>query len=197
MAEDDDSPWYRSLVTGIGALLGVALIIGGVISLVTLGVVNLSGIGGSDGEPRAEPSLYMPELSESPGAGEDDGPSLSDLNGGVSPTQSESADASSKSPKAKKKRKPKPPSVISLSASPVEVRPMQQIYLSGTYPGGEGASLQVQRFEGAWTDFPSSASVSGGTFTTYVMTGQTGPNKFRVVDSARGKKSNPVTVTVR
>jgi hypothetical protein len=57
--------------------------------------------------------------------------------------------------------------------------------------------LQVQRFEGGWTDFPSSTSVSGGTFTTYVMTGQSGMNKFRVVDPATGKKSNAVTVHVR
>jgi hypothetical protein len=29
------------------------------------------------------------------------------------------------------------------------------------------------------------------------MTGQTGVNRFRVVDAATGKKSNPVTVRVR
>lgn len=197
MADGDESPWYRPLLMGVGALVGVALLVGGVISLVALGAVNITGIGGSDNGPQAKPSLYFPEHSRSASDEDDQGPSLSDL-GGRDPRETESPSATpteSKSPKPEKKRKPR--SVISLSASPVEVSPMEQIYLSGTYPGGEGASLQVQRFEGSWTDFPSSASVSGGTFSTYVMTGQSGPNKFRVVDPASGKSSNAVTVTVR
>lgn len=196
MAEDDESPWYRPLLMGVGALLGVALLVGGVISLVALGAVNISGIGGGDGGPQAKPSLYFPEHSRSASDEDDQGPSLSDL-GGRDPRETESPSATPTESKSPKPKKPKVRSVISLSASPVEVSPMEQIYLSGTYPRGEGASLQVQRFEGSWTDFPSSASVSGGTFTTYVMTGQSGPNKFRVVDPATGKKSNPVTVTVR
>jgi hypothetical protein len=55
----------------------------------------------------------------------------------------------------------------------------------------------VQRREGGWRDFPTSASVSGGTFSSYVMTGQSGVNKFRVVDRSNGKTSNVVTVRVR
>jgi hypothetical protein len=54
----------------------------------------------------------------------------------------------------------------------------------------------VQRFEGSWVDFPVSASVRGGTFTTYIYTGRSGPNRFRVIDKATGKKSNPVRVTI-
>lgn len=196
MAEDDESPWYRPLLMGVGALLGVALLVGGVISLVALGAVNISGIGGGDDGPQAKPSLYFPEHSRSASDEDDQGPSLSDL-GGRDPRETESPSATPTESKSPKPKTPKVRSVISLSASPVEVSPMEQIYLSGTYPRGEGASLQVQRFEGSWTDFPSSASVSGGTFTTYVMTGQSGPNKFRVVDPATDKKSNPVTVTVR
>ena len=41
---------------------------------------------------------------------------------------------------------------------------MEQIDLTGVYPGGEGAILQVQRFEdGSWDDFPVAVSVSGET----------------------------------
>lgn len=197
MAEDDESPWYRPLLLGVGALLGVALLVGGVISLVALGAVNISGLGGGDDGPKAKPSLYFPEHSSSASDDEDDqGPTLADL-GGRNPSETESPSPTPTESSSPKPKKPKVRSVISLSASPVEVSPMEQIYLSGTYPRGEGASLQVQRFEGGWTDFPSSASVSGGTFTTYVMTGQSGPNKFRVVDPATGKSSNAVTVTVR
>ena len=72
-----------------------------------------------------------------------------------------------------------------------------QINLTGTYQGGEGAILQVQRFEaGSWTDFPVTMSVGGGTFATYVLTARTGPNKFRVVDTDSDAVSNEVTVTV-
>ncbi|HEU4515072.1 MAG TPA: hypothetical protein VFR87_18325 [Nocardioidaceae bacterium] len=199
MAEDDDAPWYRSLLTGVGALLGVALLVGGVISLVALGAVSVSGIGEETQTVQEEPSLYIPDRSPGASAEDDDDPGLTleDLNGGVDPTNTDEPEAT-KSPREDKKRKRKPPrSVISLSASPLDVAAMERIYLTGTYPGGEGASLQVQRFEGGgWTDFPTSASVSGGTFSTYVMTGQTGANKFRVVDSGRGKASNPVTVRV-
>jgi len=201
MAEDDENPWYRSLLLGAGALFGVAVLVGGLIAVVALGVVSISGIGDTGPSVQAEPSLHSPERTPGGDEDEDDeGLTLADLNGGKDPRESESPEAQpseTQSPKEKKKRKP-PRSVISLSASPVEVSRMERIYLSGTYPRGEGASLQVQRFEGGgWTDFPTSASVSGGTFSSYVMTGQTGPNKFRVVDAATGKKSNPVTVTVR
>jgi hypothetical protein len=74
---------------------------------------------------------------------------------------------------------------------------MQQIDLTGIYPGGEGAILRVQRFEsGQWQDFPVTASVSNQTFSTYVQTSRSGVNKFRVVDTDSGLKSNPVRVTV-
>ena len=67
----------------------------------------------------------------------------------------------------------------------------------GELRAGEGAILQVQRMEsGAWSDFPVTMSVSGGTFATYVQTSRTGPNKFRVVDTDSDAVSNEVTVTV-
>jgi hypothetical protein len=196
VVDDDESPWYRPFLQGIGALVGVAVLVGGLISLVALGAVTVTGIGKADRAASAKPSLYIPDRTPSP---ERDGRglTLADLNGGKDPTESETPSATptpSESPKEKRKTR----SVISLSASPVEVSRMEKIYLSGTYPGGEGASLQVQRFAGGrWADFPASTSVSGGTFSTYVMTGQSGANKFRVMDAGRGRTSNPVTVTVR
>jgi hypothetical protein len=199
MADSDETPWYRPLMVGIGALFGVAVLVGGVISLVALGAVNVSGLGSSEPAAQVEPSLHMPERTGGSAEADDEGLTLADLNDGEDPRETETAEAEeSQSPKKEQEKKRKrPPSVISLSASPVEVNRMERIFLTGTYPGGEGASLQVQRLQGGWTDFPTSTSVSGGTFSTYVMTGQSGPNKFRVVDSASGKKSNPVTVRVR
>jgi hypothetical protein len=91
-----------------------------------------------------------------------------------------------------------PEFAISLSSSATEVGPMQEIYLTGVYPNGEGAVVQVQRFEsGKWVDFPVDASVSGQTFSTYVQTARTGVNKFRVRDTSSSQVSNEVRVTVR
>lgn len=181
-------------------MLGVAVLVGGLIGVVALGAANVAGLGEETPTAEEEPSLYIPDRTPTEQASDDDGLTLEDLNGGVDPTKTDSAEKKSEQPKKKsdrKKKKRKPQNVISLSASPLEVGQMERIYLTGTYPGGEGASLQVQRLQGTWTDFPTSTSVSGGTFSTYVMTGQSGTNKFRVVDSGTGKKSNPVTIQVR
>lgn len=194
---DDDAPWYRSLLIGLGAMLGVALVVGGVISLVALGAVSLTGFGDERVTVEEEPSLYIPSYSPTPEDEDDPGLTLEDLNGGSDDAESEQPEETQEPAKNdKKKKRKKPRSVISLSASPLEVSAMERIYLTGTFPGGEGASLQVQRMEDGWTDFPVSTSVSGGTFSTYVMTGRNGENRFRVVDPASGKKSNPVKVQV-
>ena len=74
---------------------------------------------------------------------------------------------------------------------------MQRIDLSGSHPSGDGAILQVQRFEnGEWANFPVTVAVRGGTFSTYVMTGRPGETRFRVLDTDSGESSDPVTVTV-
>ena len=59
------------------------------------------------------------------------------------------------------------------------------------------ASRRVQRQEnGAWTNFGVDASVTAGTFQTYVMSGRTGENTFRVFDPVARKASNVVEVTI-
>jgi hypothetical protein len=76
---------------------------------------------------------------------------------------------------------------------------MGRIDLTGTYPGGEGAVLNVQKFSnGSWQDFYSiSASVTNGQFATYIQTGTPGVNRFRMVDSDSTLTSNEVKVTIR
>lgn len=85
-----------------------------------------------------------------------------------------------------------------LTATPAFVQPMERINLTGTYPHHDNMSVVVQRFEGGrWTSFAGvDASVNLGTFQTYVMTGRSGDNRFRVFDPSTGKASNAVTVTV-
>jgi len=85
-----------------------------------------------------------------------------------------------------------------LSASPVLVRPMERINLTGQWPGHDNEGLLVQRFEGGkWADFGVQVRVNVGTFETYVMTGHAGDQRFRVFDPRSDTASNEVTITVQ
>ncbi|WP_310961991.1 hypothetical protein [Nocardioides terrisoli] len=87
---------------------------------------------------------------------------------------------------------------LHLSMTPLSAHPDERLNITGTYAGHDNISLQVQRLEdGTWSDFPTQAQVSMGTFQTYVMTTRTGPNRFRVFDPTVDKASNVVTVTIR
>jgi hypothetical protein len=84
-----------------------------------------------------------------------------------------------------------------LTASPQLVSSMQRINLTGQWPGHDAVGLLVQRWEnGQWVDFGIQTTVNVGTYGTYVQTGQTGDNKFRMYDPSTNTASNPVTVTV-
>jgi len=84
-----------------------------------------------------------------------------------------------------------------LNASPVFVKSMERINLTGQWPGRDNVSLLVQRLEdGEWVDFGVQVQVRVGTFETYVMTGREGDNKFRLLDPESGTTSNEVTVTI-
>ena len=86
---------------------------------------------------------------------------------------------------------------LNLTAAPVFVNPMERINLTGSWPGHDNESLLVQRLEGSnWSDFGVHVNVNVGTFETYVMTGRTGDQKFRVYDPTTKTASNAVTVTV-
>jgi hypothetical protein len=51
---------------------------------------------------------------------------------------------------------------------------------------------------GSWQDFYGiSATVTNGTFSTYIQTGTPGLNRFRVIDSDTQLASNPVRVRIR
>lgn len=189
--EDRDSSWGRQVLLGVGALATGALLIGGVVGLVAIGAVHVLGVGGSSGGPVAEPTLYIP--SGEPTAQPETYPNPTTPSASA-PTRSASSPAAS--PTRKKPARKKPRKQISLQAFPAKVAAGQRINLTGVYRGSEGAGLQVQRFEGGWTDFPVTMSVSGGMFHTWVTTSHTGVNRFRVLDKASGRTSNPVRVTV-
>ncbi len=87
---------------------------------------------------------------------------------------------------------------LRLALTPVFARPMERINVTGTYQGQDAIQLLIQREEnGKWVDFPTEARVRAGSFSTYVMTGRLGDNKFRVFDPKTDKGSNTVVVTVK
>jgi hypothetical protein len=176
------------IVSGLVALVGVTVTVGLILGLVVVAGSRVLGIGGDDNatDSSAERSMYLPRPQKTPTAS---GPLIS-----LSPGETESS-SSTGTDRPTESESPK--FTISLSAGQTSVGPMERIDLTGTYPGGEGAILQVERFiAGAWGDFQVTAAVSDETFSTYVQTGQVGTNKFRVRDTDTGKVSNAVTVIV-
>jgi hypothetical protein len=189
-AYDDESPWHRKVLVGLGALLAVSLVVGGVMGAVVFGATRLVGLGeAGPGGPSQEPSLFIP--TDKPTTTPEGFPDPSGAAGSPSPSSS----AATPEPEPSPTKKPKE---ITLQAFPTQVSPGERINLTGVYPRGEGATLQVQRFEGgAWTPFADvTAQVSGGIFETWVITSQTGVNRFRVVDLGSGRASNPVRVRI-
>jgi septal ring-binding cell division protein DamX len=174
------------IIAGLVALVGVGLVVGLVIGLVVLAGTKVLGIGGDDGDSTAneQASLYLPTPSKTTA---DTDPEIT-----LAPGETESASEDpSESPSETPERE------ITLSASAVDVGPMEQFQLTGVYPEGEGAILTVQRFQdGSWVDFPATGSVSGEAFQIAVQTSKSGVNRFRVVDTDSGLKSGEVRVTV-
>lgn len=193
---DENSPVRNQLLVGIGVILAAALLVGGVVSLVALKAADVAGIdeantgnGGNQGPPLGlGTNSRPPDPTSEPTTSAPSSATPQTTSAPTTPTEPT---------KPTKTRKPKPPKVITLDASPQSAGTYERVNLTGTYRRGEGATLQVQRMEGgAWADFPTDAYVSGGTFSTYIETGQGGPNRFRVVDTATGKASNVVTVQI-
>jgi hypothetical protein len=96
---------------------------------------------------------------------------------------------------------------VSLSADPTSVAGSQRITLSGAIePAMEDVVLRVERrLEGGeWSGFPdannpvTTTTRSSGEFSTWVQTGRTGENEWRLVTEIDGEEvvSSTVTVTV-
>lgn len=183
MSASEDHP----VAAGLIALAGVGLVVGLLLGLVTMVGTNMLGLGGeaATADSSGQESLYVPEPSQTAGPS---GPLIT-----LSPEETESQ--GTKQPKKSKTEAAK--DKITLQAGQDAVGSMDQIDLSGVYPGGDGAILQVQRLEsGTWEQFPVTASVANESFATYVQTGRTGKNKFRMRDDDTNTTSNAVTVRV-
>jgi hypothetical protein len=181
LSDDEGHPVF----SGLAALVGVGVVVGLLVSGGALAATSMLGLGGDDdgGTASSQQSMYLPKPSDT---ALETGPQITLQPGEQTPSATASSEAA-------------PQFAISLSSAATEVGPMEEIYLTGVYPTGEGAVVQVQRLEnGKWTDFATvDAVVSGETFATYVQTAQSGVNKFRVRDTDGPEVSNEVRVKVR
>lgn len=191
--KQDENP----VVSGLVALATVAVVVGILAGIGAIVATKVVGLGDAK-EAAAEStgvadSLVMPDPVPTKAG---DGPLVT-----LAPSDTESVettaspdDSETTESEAPEKEKKKP--AITLSQGSFEVAPGEKLYLSGIYPGGEGAVLDIEyRIDrGAWTDFPIDASVSGETFSTYVETYKTGAFEWRMVDASAKKVSNVVKV---
>jgi hypothetical protein len=182
-------PEGHPVVSGLLALLGVSLAVGLLVAGGAVAATSVLGLGDSDGgtEASGEQSVYVPKPS---------------------PTEEQSGALITLAPKptpsggqqGNDEPEPEPEDAISLSAAVTEVAPNEPIDLSGVYPGHEGATLVVQRFEdGNWVDFADgdvTTTVSDETFSTYVITARTGLTRWRMRDTDTSDVSNEVRVKV-
>jgi len=177
------------VLSGLLALVGVGLAVGLIIGLAALVGTRMLGFSGetASAETTNNQSMFLPKPEKTQA---EDGPLIT-----LAPEPSSSGQESGPS---ETETTTKDEKQISLSVSQSEVSPMEQIDLTGVYPGGEGAILRVERFaDGDWEDFAQiTANVSDETFSTYIQTGQVGLQRFRMVDSDTELTSNEVRVTI-
>ena len=175
----DDGDWRKQLLIGVGMLAAVALLVGGILGGAALVAADFAGLGA----PRqSEPEIVLPDRTTTPTTG------------------SGSSAPGTDSPDTPTPRRPR--TAILLNAAPTVVGSFERITLQGRFRDQAAASVtstvQVQRRDGStWSNFPVTTDVEDGAFSTYVQTGRTGENRFRVVDPVTGRASNPVVVTVR
>jgi hypothetical protein len=180
-----DSP-RRALLVALAAMAGVALLVGLAVGGAAVTVMSFSGLGADDGGSRGggDESLIIPRYKPTKTV-------EADL-GLPSPSSSENK----KDPKPSKEPSPRTDR-IKLFVAPQSVGPGERINFNGVYVDGEGVALQIQRKEGStWADFPVTATVRGGVFSTWIQTTRTGKAAFRVFDTSANRASNVVRVTI-
>jgi hypothetical protein len=77
--------------------------------------------------------------------------------------------------------------------------PFEAVRIQGTYRGGAGTFLRLQRWEGdKWLDFPLPTKTDeSGRFVTQAEFGQPGHYRLRVLDPDSGVTSKPFVIVVK
>lgn len=192
----------RPVAAGVRALVLVA-VVGGIVAAVCLAVVvRTSNIASDRAAFDSGMKLVMPSFTSEP----------NQIQPVVLPTLSQTpapeptdAFTDSSSPDASYSAVPLPSAQtgafpINLQSGELNVTIL--LDLSGTYPQGEGAVLQIQQFvNGAWADFrPPGQSgqlvVGGGLFSGSITPTGKGQELFRVRNISNADVSNSVSVIV-
>lgn len=176
---DEEPSWQRQLLIGLAVLLTIGVLIGGIVAVIAVKAADYAGLGNNGGSSSPQPLL----------------PTTGDA---TKTTGSTGTPPTTSNPPPPPKTTKKPPRSFVLNASPRSAGSYAKVNLTGQYNGAEGSTLQVQRSVGTgpWSDFPTTTTVHGGTFATYIETGMTGVNHFRMLDKATGEMSNAVAVTI-
>jgi hypothetical protein len=176
---DEEPSWQRQLLVGLSVLLVIGLLIGGILAVIAVKAADYVGLGDDAGLSTSSPEPILPTT------------------GGATHTVAPPTNTPPSTTHHTHTHKPR--SGLTLTASPTHVSSFDRINLTGRYPGHDGAALQVQRSlgDGPWEDFPvNPTTVSDSTYATYIQTSMVGENHIRMVDTATGKMSNVVTVTI-
>jgi hypothetical protein len=184
---DDGSDWQRQVLIGVLVLVTVGAVVGGVVALITIKAADLAGIDDTAA------NTGLPHRPRGDGGGTS---GSGDTSSPTTPTSS--APTTSSTVPAGPTDTTSDNSGFTLAASPLAVAASERIDLDGVCPAmPSGTVLQVQRNEGGqWTDFPVTATCSGGTYSTYILTGHAGPNRFRMLAIGSNETSNTVRVQV-
>ena len=170
------------IIRALLVVLAVAVVIGVIVAVVSVTLLKSSGILPQAG-PSDQPSHVVPH-SSSPATSGSQGPTTTE------PAQTPTGLSTTTTPQA-------PHGMIQLTANPLTAGTYERINLLGSYRGSGSPTLQVQRLEGGqWVDFPTSATVSSGQFSTYIETGHTGVNRIRMLDPSTGQSSNVVAIHI-
>lgn len=181
------------VLSGIVALLAVAVVVGVLAGIAAIAASRMAGIDGSSdlgGDAAgAGDTLYMPKPQKTKAA---EGPLVT-----LAPTDSPT-DFVTDTPDTETTEPVDEGPDLSLTVGSTAVAPGEELMLSGTYVGGEGSVLDIYyNVNGAgWEEFPLDTNVSGGIFQTFVATWKTGRVQWRVQDDSSGQKSNAVTVNI-
>lgn len=191
MSDEEENP----VVSGLVALVAVAVVVGLLAGIAVLLGTRLLGISGdtslASDEPAAGATMYLPDPVETERA---EDPAITLLPTDTeTPTPREGRPAPTETTSSAAPRD----ASLNLSASPLAAEVGETVMLSGTYVNGEGSVIDIWRKveDGAWEEFNVDAYVSGGIFQVNVQSYQPGRVAWKVRDEAGKVESDPVTVT--
>jgi hypothetical protein len=179
--DDPDGARNRAILFSLVTLVVIGVVVGLTVGWLGSRAVDSTGID----------DVHAPD--NQPGISEPD--PVDDFT--ATPSPSDKADETPTEPTKTHKPRPKP-NEPTLNASPMQASTSEEVSLTGRFPGvGAGVYLQVERREGGvWTDFPVDMTTNqGGTYSTWIITGHTGPNLFRIT-AENGESTPPVVVQI-